>query len=104
MQVRRCLGLLPLHSIPLYRTLKMMGARIGEDTDSMTFHLPAFTDTDKNPDEIADDIATHFAAISQQFEPINLNKLLPNLYNFQTDTLSEAFIPLLIVLIIVHHK
>ena len=62
----------------------MKEARIGEDTDSTTFNLPEFADTDKYPDEIADDIATHFAAISQQFEPININKLSNEVRNVIT--------------------
>ena len=36
-----------------------MGARIGKDTDNSSFNLPQFKDTDKTPDQIADEIAMH---------------------------------------------
>ena len=57
------------------RTLKAMGARPGEDTDSTTFQLPEFTDTNMSADQIADVIADHFASISSEFQPVSLARL-----------------------------
>ena len=48
-----------------HKTLKKMGARPGEDDDSIIIELPEFKDRDLSRDQIAEEIGSHFAKISQ---------------------------------------
>ena len=58
-----------------YSTLKMLGARPGDDLDSANFSLPDFKGSDKTSNEIADEIADFFAQISQKFQPMDVARL-----------------------------
>ena len=60
-----------------------MGARIGEDVDSTNLNLPQFEG--KEPNQIADDMAAHFASILQQFEPVDVNRLPREIRNEISD-------------------
>ena len=60
------------------KILKSMGTRIGEDTDSTNFNLPQFQESNMTPYEIANQIANHFASIYQEFKPVELGKLPPD--------------------------
>ena len=57
------------------RTLRQLGARPGEDTDASSFTIPGLNDCGKSPDAVADEIAEYFSAISNEFEPVNLQDL-----------------------------
>ena len=58
-----------------YRILKKMGAQPGDCMDSNTFTLPSHQADNLTNQESAERIAEHFSAISQEFLPLNINKL-----------------------------
>ena len=53
-----------------YSILKKMGAQPGDCIDSNTFTLPAHESESLTDLQSAERIATHFAAISQEFVPL----------------------------------
>ena len=57
-----------------YSILKSMGAQPGDCADDQTFTLPGHENL--TPQQSAEMIAEHFAAISQEYSPLNVN-LLP---------------------------
>ena len=57
-----------------YSILKSMGAQPGDCADDQTFTLPGHENL--TPQQSAEMIAEHFAAISQEYSPLNIN-LLP---------------------------
>ena len=59
-----------------YTILKNMGAQPGDCTDSNTFALPGHVCQNLSNQESAERIADHFAEISQQYPPLNV-ELLP---------------------------
>ena len=59
-----------------YSILKRMGAQPGDCTDSNTFTLPDHAVQNLTNEEAAEKIANHFAEISQNFPPLNID-LLP---------------------------
>ena len=60
-----------------YGILKSMGARPGDCTDSQTFTLPTHQTEGLTDKQSAERIADYFAAISYEFEPLDVKKL-PN--------------------------
>ena len=60
-----------------YSVLKKMGAQPGDCVDLNTFTLPNHESENLTIEESAERIATHFAQISQEFEPLDV-KCLPN--------------------------
>ena len=58
-----------------YNVLKTMGAQPGDSTDEHTFSLPVHLDLNLTDQECADRIAAHFAAISNQYPPLNRDTL-----------------------------
>ena len=61
-----------------YSALRKLGVRPG-DSSSNTFTLPAHLDYNLTAQQSAEMIANHFAAISQDYEPINTNNFPPNM-------------------------
>ena len=60
----------------IFSVLKRLGAQPGEGTESSTFSLPEHEAQCLTPDQSAERIAEHFASISQEYPPLNIN-LLP---------------------------
>ena len=60
-----------------YKILKDMGAQPGDCTDSHTFTLPNHQVENLSVKQCAERIANHFASISQEYKPLDLN-LLPD--------------------------
>ena len=58
-----------------YRILKRLGAQPGDCTDNNTFKLPSHSAENLTNQESAERIASYFSAISQEFSPLDLNKL-----------------------------
>ena len=58
-----------------YNTLKKMGAQPGDCLDSNTFTLPGHENENLTEQESAERIATHFAQISNEFPPLDVNCL-----------------------------
>ena len=58
-----------------HRTLRRMGARPGEDTESSAFSIPEIRDGGLSDQEAANLIGDFFSRISQQHAPLDLNKL-----------------------------
>ena len=60
-----------------YAALKKLGVRPGEDSSCSTFNLPDHIDNNYSNQRSAEIIADHFASISLQYEPIDVNKFPP---------------------------
>ena len=60
----------------VYNILKSMGAQPGDCSDSQVFTLPDHQQLNLTDQQCAEKIAAHFAAISQEYSPLNIN-LLP---------------------------
>ena len=60
-----------------YRILKRMGAQPGDCSETSTFTLPNHETEGLTAEQSAERMTNHFAKISQQFPPLNLN-LLPD--------------------------
>ena len=58
-----------------YCILKRMGAQPGDCVDTNTYSLPGHETEGLTDEESAERIATHFAGISQEFPPLNINSL-----------------------------
>ena len=58
-----------------YRILRNLGAQPGDCTDSSTFTLPEHLNENLSPQQSADRIAQHFAAISSEYPPLDLDSL-----------------------------
>ena len=55
--------------------MRKLGARPGELSDTSTFTLPDHAKLNLSPKQSADRIAEHFAQVSQEFEPLSLDRL-----------------------------
>ena len=58
-----------------YKVFKSMGAQPGDCTDGHTFSLPNHQKDNLSDQECAEKIAEHFAGISQEYSPLDLDKL-----------------------------
>ena len=58
-----------------YNILKRMGAQPGDCIDSNTFNLPTHEMEGLTDEQSAERIASHFAAISQEFPPLDIDSL-----------------------------
>ena len=58
-----------------YKILKDMGAQPGDCTDSHTFTLPNHQADNLSDQESAERIAQHFANISNEYKPLDLDSL-----------------------------
>ena len=61
----------------IFSVLKRLGAQPGEGSESNIFSLREHETECLSPDQSAERIAEHFASISQEFPPLNVN-LLPS--------------------------
>ena len=61
-----------------YSALRKLGVRPGDATLN-TFTLPSHVEKNLSPQESAELIADHFAAISQDYEPIKIDNFPPNI-------------------------
>ena len=60
-----------------YPALKRLGLRPGEDIQA-GFQLPGHTELNLTPAQSAEVIAEHFSRISQEYQPLNIYNLPPN--------------------------
>ena len=58
-----------------YKIFKSMGAQPGDCSDSHTFSLPNHQEDNLTDQECAEQIAEHFASISREYAPIDINAL-----------------------------
>ena len=75
-----------------YRILKKMGAQPGDCSEGSSFNLPSHESENLTDEQSAERIAQHFADISQQFPPLNIN-LLPE--RVKTKLKSESTPPII---------
>ena len=61
-----------------YRCLKKMAAQPGDNQDGGAFTLLSHLEDNMTPEQSIEKIAKHFAAISQEFLPLNYNLLPPD--------------------------
>ena len=64
-----------------YPALKKLGARPWDQSRD-SFQLPAHQDQNLSPAESAEIIAAHFSSISQEYEPVSLYNLPPNIQDY----------------------
>ena len=62
-----------------YAAVRKLGARPGSAQDQNTFTLPNHIDRKLSPDQSVELIADHFAAISQEYDPISISAFPPNM-------------------------
>ena len=72
-----------------YPALRRMGLRPGESVES-GFHLPKHADKQFTPLQPAEAIAEHFSRISQEFEPLSLQSLPPNIRSYLEESDSSS--------------
>ena len=72
----------------VYGILKSMGAQPGDCEDNHTFTLPNHISEQLSDQQSAERIADHFAAISSEFNPLNIN-LLPERVQTKLNSLSS---------------
>ena len=77
-----------------HRTLKLLGARPGDDTDSSTFSIPEIRDKELTDDKAANYIGDYFAKILQEHAPLDLAKL-PLRVRDAIESFNKAEIPLI---------
>ena len=71
-----------------YGILKTMGAQPGDCSDDNTFTLPNHQELNLTDQQCADRIAAHFASISSEYVPLNIN-LLPERVKVKLETQSD---------------
>ena len=62
-----------------YAAIPRLGARPGDPEPTATFMLPSHIDQNITAAQSAEIIADHFSAISQEYEPISIEKFLPKM-------------------------
>ena len=77
-----------------YKALRKLGVRNGDTKDDL-FVLPEHQDLNLTEEETAERIADYFSMISQEFEPLDFNKLAPNVRNSMIDAKGDPNIPIL---------
>ena len=65
----------------MYSILKRLGARPGDIDDGSSFSLPAHVQQGFSADQSAESIADHFAAISQEYRPLQISNLPARVQN-----------------------
>ena len=75
-----------------YKALRKLGVRKGDSKDDL-FTLSKYSEQNLTEEEIAEQIADYFSAISQEFEPLILDKLPPNVRQCIGDAKNESNIP-----------
>ena len=59
----------------MYSTLKRLGSRPGNNEESNSFSLPLHVEQGYSAEQSAELIANHFAAISQEYRPLDVSSL-----------------------------
>ena len=77
----------------IYPALKKLGLRPGEEVQN-TFSLPSHTSQNLSPAQSAELIASHFSSISQEFSPLQVTNLPPNVQNFLNNQ-DQDLVPIL---------
>ena len=54
------------------------------DMKNKSFHIQTHLDNNFSPLQCAEDIATYFSSISQEYHPLDISRLSPNLQTFLT--------------------
>ena len=76
-----------------YPALKRFGMRPGEN-DSADFQLPSHSEQNLSPAQSAEMIAQHFSHISQEYSPLNLSSLPPNVQQYLSNP-AQGPVPIL---------
>ena len=77
-----------------YKALRKLGVRKGDTKDDL-FILPQHSDQNLSEEETAERIADYFTAISQEFEPLIVKNLPPNILKCIDDAKTDSDIPIL---------
>ena len=77
----------------IYPALKKLGLRPGEEFQN-TFSLPSHTSQNLSPGQSAELIASHFSCISQEFLPLKVSNLPPNIQEF-LNSQDQDLVPIL---------
>ena len=77
----------------VYPTLKKLGLRPGEEVQN-TFSLPSHISQNLSPAQSAELIASHFSSISQEFSPLQVTNLPPNVQELLNDQ-DQDLVPIL---------
>ena len=64
-----------------YPAIKRLGRRPGEQPHAQ-FNLPGHVENNYSPEQSAEILAQHFSHISQEYEPLNVSNLPPNVQNY----------------------
>ena len=79
-----------------YSAIRKLGNRDFEDPKGQqTFDIPEFVDNNLNDKESSEAMADYFSSISQQFDPIDVNKLSPAIKEELDKGRDESNIPIL---------
>ena len=79
-----------------YSVLKKMGAQPGDCLDEGSFRLTEHVESNLSLAESAEKIAEHFAAISQLYQPLDINKLPKYVKDIMEDKIYPFELPILI--------
>ena len=77
-----------------YKSLRKLGVRTGDCKDEL-FKLPGHVNDKLSEQESAEKIADYFSAISQEFDPLDINKLPPNIQHCLQAAQLDPSIPVL---------
>ena len=77
-----------------YKSLRKLGVRTGDIKDDL-FKLPGHVNDKLSEQESAEKIADYFSAISQEFDPLDINKLPPNIQHCLQAAQLDPSIPVL---------
>ena len=77
-----------------YKALRKLGVRLGDTQDDL-FVLPEHSNLGLTEEESAERIADYFSMISQEYEPLNFDKLQPNIQKSIIDAKDDPNIPVI---------
>ena len=76
-----------------YSLLKKLGARPGDTEDAGAFILPNHVEQNLTPEQSADAIVDHFAAVSQEYCPIEISRLPSHVQHILSQPINVSEIP-----------
>ena len=76
-----------------YRCLKRLAAQPGDHPDEGSFTLTSHQEENLTPEETLEKIAQHFSNISQEYLPLDLNILPPDVQNKVNQSVNDSNIP-----------
>ena len=76
-----------------YSLIKQLGARPGETNDRTSFNLPSHVENGLSAQQSANKIAAHFAAVSQEYSPIDVSRLPPAVQVKLSEQVSLSEVP-----------